>query len=43
MDQTAEPDAGSPVLAVVGARADAPPPGLPGRWPGYRIRFVACR
>jgi phosphoglycerate dehydrogenase-like enzyme len=41
MDQTAEPDAGSPVLAVVGARADAPPPGLPGRWPGYRIRFVA--
>src|SRR6201994_2632278 len=41
MDQTADPDAGPPVLAVVGARADAPPPGLPGRWPGYRIRFVA--
>ena len=41
MDQTADPDAGQPVLAVVGARADAPPPGLPGRWPGYRIRFVA--
>src|ERR1700761_9488076 len=41
MDQTAGPDAGSPVRAVVGARADAPPPGLPGQWPGYRIRFVA--
>jgi phosphoglycerate dehydrogenase-like enzyme len=41
MDETAPPAAEPPVLAVVGAPADAPPPGLPGHWPGYRVRFVA--
>jgi phosphoglycerate dehydrogenase-like enzyme len=42
MDETAQSGAERPVLAVVGAPADAPPPGLPDRWPGYRIRFVAA-
>ncbi len=41
MDDTAQQNAEPPVLAVVGASAGAPPPGLPGQWPGYRIRFVA--
>ncbi|HEY2519913.1 MAG TPA: D-2-hydroxyacid dehydrogenase [Streptosporangiaceae bacterium] len=42
MDETAEPEGALPVLAVLGAPAGAPPPGLPGQWPGYRIRFVAA-
>lgn len=41
MDKTADPGAGAPVLAVVGASADAPPPGLPAQWPGYQIHFVS--
>jgi phosphoglycerate dehydrogenase-like enzyme len=41
MDETAQSGAEPPVLAVVGASAGAPPPGLPGQWPGYRVRFVA--
>jgi phosphoglycerate dehydrogenase-like enzyme len=32
---------GTRVLAVAGASADAPPPGLPPRWPGYDIRFIS--
>lgn len=32
---------GTSVLAVAGATADAPPPGLPPQWPGYDIRFIS--
>jgi phosphoglycerate dehydrogenase-like enzyme len=42
MDNGARAGAEPPVLAVVGTSADAPPPGLPAQWPGYRIRFISA-
>src|ERR1700761_4731807 len=41
MDETGQPGASRPVLAVVGAPAGAPPAGLAEQWAGYRVRFAA--
>jgi phosphoglycerate dehydrogenase-like enzyme len=41
MELTAGSGPERPLVAVLGAPAGAPPAGLPERWAGYRVRFVA--